>query len=147
MTEESIRCNTVHNVLDPSGDGCGLQYVNHVDFLSSLFSHQITMKLFHLNTKIYSHHKSSDSYLEKYRQRLDHFLEIYQGKYGNLNSRRIEIVIDPIGSTFDIFSHIHMFGKVLIEKIDNLSCDEDLKVDLLDMINDIHQFNYLLKLK
>ena len=53
--------------------------------INIFFEHQLTIKMFHFQTKKYGAHKAADKYLVKYQANLDRYMEVYQGEKGRLS--------------------------------------------------------------
>lgn len=118
------------------------QFVN--DIVNLFFKHQLTIKMYHFQTKNYGAHKASDSYLEKFTANLDRFMEVAQGIVGVIDTAEINIQFtrcqdDTIQSCLD------RFGKMLGKLNEVLPDCPDLLTIRDEMLADINQFKYLLK--
>jgi len=69
------------------------------DLVSSLLGVCFAVKLFHYRTKYYGAHKTADKFFDKYLDKADQFLEVYQGKYG-----RIKFEGDEAGMTLPVLT-------------------------------------------
>lgn len=109
-----------------------------------LLEHQKVLKVFHWQTKKYSSHKSSDSYLETFADLMDKYVEVAQGIYGKLVINKIT-TSSKIPNDDDINIYIDEY----IDKLRSLSSkmvknNKDLDNIFADMLININQFKYLL---
>jgi DNA-binding ferritin-like protein len=56
-----------------------------VSFINILFELQLNIKTFHWMTISYSKHKATDELYGDLNDKIDHFVEVYMGKYGRPN--------------------------------------------------------------
>jgi len=115
------------------------------ELLVLFFNHQIKIKMFHFHTTKYGHHKASDDYLEKFNTNFDRFMEVYFGLHPeqrNVNN----LVFSNISTPNDagIITYLSGFEQVLSQGI---NVHSKLKVIIDEMVADINQFKYLLKLE
>lgn len=113
----------------------------YVDFF---FKHQIIIKMFHFQTSNYGAHKASDSYLEKFLNNHDKFMEIAQGLYGKLNMNNIQLNVNLYKD--NLIQHLDIFIKFL-NYMHKFETDTGLLSIKDDMLNDVNQFKYLLSFK
>lgn len=112
-------------------------------FIQFIFVVQLSNKLFHWNTKIYSQHKVSDKFDSKLQSLLDKFVEVYLGYY-NVNIELNQVNIINYESLEDYILTLKLLKKYLV-KINLAEADLiNIKDDLLKEIN---QVIYLIKLK
>jgi len=113
----------------------------------NLLNHQIVMKLYHFQTEEYGAHKASDSYLEKYANTLDKFLEVAQGIYGKITLKKYSLS----GSSHNdenIFKHINGMITYWREKIDDVLDNYTDLINIRDeLVGDAEQLKYLLSFK
>tara|TARA_R110001632_G_scaffold82498_1_gene183132 strand:+ start:84 stop:440 length:357 start_codon:yes stop_codon:yes gene_type:complete len=110
--------------------------------VGTFFAHQIAMKMFHFQTKIYSHHIVVDTYLTKYEQNFDKFMEIAQSD-ARLKIKEISLKIN-LSNDKNIDSHLN---KILIF-LRNIKIENELSLELAtirdDMIGEIQRLKYLM---
>jgi hypothetical protein len=110
----------------------------------NLLNHQIVMKLFHFQTKLYGAHKASDAYLEKFAVTMDKFLEIAQGIYGRLTIKKFKLE----GSSHtdeNIMKHIENIIIMLRTGINDILDNYTDLINVRDeLVGDIEQLKYLL---
>lgn len=113
----------------------------------NLLNHQIVMKLFHFQTKLYGAHKTSDAYLEKFATTMDKFLEIAQGIYGRLTITKFKLE----GSSHtdeNIIKHIEGIIILLRTGIDDVLDNYTDLINVRDeLVGDVEQLKYLLSFK
>lgn len=113
----------------------------------NLLNHQIVLKLFHFQTELYGAHKASDSYLEKYAQTMDKFLEIAQGIYGKISLKKYTLT-GSSHSDNNIIKHLDGMITLLREKIDDVLDDYTDLINVRDeLVGDAEQLKYLLSFK
>lgn len=123
---------------------------DHLNSLEKLveffFKHQLQVKMFHFQTKQYSAHKASDSYLEKFEKNMDQFSEVAQGIFGRLRQKQISINFNTATDQTIV--------SILDDYVTNLTKIEDYFGNLTElttirdqMIADTQQFKYLLTFK
>jgi hypothetical protein len=110
--------------------------------LISFFTHQLQMKIFHFQTKIYSHHKLIDKYLDKFEKRLDKFMEVGQGIFGKFDIKKVRFDFDTIDDN-NILGYLDKFIEVL-KQINKFGEWSDLINIRDDILGDVNQFKYLL---
>lgn len=112
-----------------------------MELISAFFQHQLTMKMFHFQTKKYGAHKAADAYLLKYGANFDRFMEAWQGRNGRLTQDKVEVGFYTVDDT-TIFQHLDDMSSFLTK------IDLDQQVDLAairdEMVADIEQLKYLL---
>lgn len=113
-------------------------------YITFFFKHQIIIKMFHFQTSTYGAHKASDSYLEKFLDNYDKFMEVAQGIYGKLSINNININVNV--NNDQLKCHIKKFIDFLLA-IDKIEKDPGLLAIRDDMVNDANQFLYLLTFK
>lgn len=79
--------------------------------LNAFFKHQLQIKMYHFQTKKYSGHKSSDKYLDKFRENLDQFMEVAQGAFGKLKITDISINFETLNDE-NIFNSLDKFIEI-----------------------------------
>ena len=108
--------------------------------ITPFFQHQLTVKMYHFQTKNYGAHKAADDYLVKYGANLDRFMEVYQGEAGRLQDKYLKVEFE-VATDQTIDSH-------LVLMIEHLNRFEKLSHELAairdEMLADLQQFRYLL---
>lgn len=120
--------------------------MNLTETISVFFKHELTIKMYHFQTKLYGAHKASDKYLEKLRANIDRFMEVAQGKHGSIEATELNLKIVTVRDD-NVNSHIDSFiGKL---KNDNIKWDTlpELAVVRDEMLADAYQLKYLLQFK
>ena len=111
---------TSENVSEKINKNVNKKQVDSLNQLAiNMFNHYIAMKLYHFQTENYSAHKTSDSYIEKFLELKDRFLEVAQGIYGKINLKKYDIK----GSSHNdenIFNHINGYIKYLNTSINEV---------------------------
>ena len=102
------------------------------------FQHQLTMKMYHFQTKKYGAHKAADAYLVKYTANLDRFMEALQGEDGRLKNSSIHVNFNVVNDD-TIDSHLASMINYLDMKLSH-----DLAAIRDEMIADLQQLRYLL---
>ena|ERR1044071_2565975 len=112
------------------------------------YKHQIKMKTFHFQTKFYSRHKATDSYLKKFLKQFDKFTEIVIG-YGihKLSLQKIDIQCDTLTDENIIEDLSSFTDKIINDFYPKIKSYPDLVNIITDMIANINQFKYLLNFK
>ena len=114
--------------------------------LLSFFNHQITIKMYHFQTKTYGAHKTSDTYLSGFLEKMDRFIEIGQGIYGTVTLNKVNISIKTVDDK-TIFDELEFFIKML-RKCDNIIGKYPELLNIRDeMLGDAEQLKYLLHFK
>jgi hypothetical protein len=110
----------------------------------NMFNHYVSMKLYHFQTELYSAHKTSDTYIEKYLGLMDRFMEVAQGIYGKVNLKKYDIK----GSSHtddNIVNHINGFIKYINTGMkDVLDDNTDLLTIRDELLSEANQLKYLL---
>ena len=113
----------------------------------NLLNHQIVMKLYHFQTKIYGAHKASDAYISKYADTLDRFLEVAQGIYGKVTLKKYSLA----GSSHtddNIIKHINGMISYWRTKINDVLDNYTDLINIRDeLVADAEQLKYLLSFK
>ena len=117
--------------------------MNNIPYV--FFTHQVSLKFYHFNTDKYAAHKATDEYLEKFNSNFDKFMEVLSGalkKKVPVTEKNLELsnVTDD-----NIFKYLDTFLGIFI-KIKNTIQDSALINIIDDMINDLNQYVYLLRL-
>ena len=110
----------------------------------NLLNHQVVVKLFHFQTNTYGSHKASDSYLEKYANNMDRFLEVLQGVYGKITLKKY--MISGIShSNENINNHLNGIIIYLEKKINDILGEHTEIINIRDeLLSELEQFKYLL---
>ena len=141
----NLRVATEESATDNTGDKNIMRSLNKVAM--NLLNHQIVMKLFHFQTELYGAHKASDSYLEKFANTMDKFLEIAQGIYGRLTIKKFKLE----GSSHtdeNIMKHIEGIITLLRTGIDDVLDNYTDLINVRDeLVGDAEQLKYLLSFK
>jgi len=110
----------------------------------NLLNHQIVLKLFHFQTKLYGAHKASDTYLEKFSNTMDKFLEIAQGIYGKITIKKYMLK----GSSHtdeNITKHLDGMINLLRYNINDVLENYTDLINIRDeLVGDLEQLKYLL---
>ena len=105
-------------------------------------THQTIIKLYHFQTRLYSGHKTSDSYYSKFLELSDQFLEVAQGIYGRISLKHFNISGDTLRDS-SIIAYLTKFGKYL----ETMEAQSITNTDLLnirdEMLAEVNQFKYL----
>ena len=113
----------------------------------NLLNHQIVIKLFHFQTKLFGAHKASDAYLEKFAQTMDKFLEIAQGIYGKITLKKYTLT-GSAHSDENIVKHLDGIITSLRENIDDVLAKYTDLINVRDeLVGDAEQLKYLLTFK
>ena len=115
------------------------------EWFTEFTKHQIMMKLFHFQTKAYGGHKTSDSYLSKFLENMDKFMEVAQGIYGRVDLKHFDICGNVISDS-SITHCLTSFGKYLESMTDRIKCTDLLNIRD-EMLGEVNQFKYLLTFK
>lgn len=110
------------------------------------FQHELMMKMYHFQTKLFSAHKAADAYLESFKGNLDKFIESAQGDYGRLQNKGLKLSF-KCATDKTIDSELKKFTKVLKHDIPALHKSEDLLAIRDEMLADVQQLRYLLTFK
>jgi len=76
--------------------------------LTEMFSHYITLKMYHFQTKLYGAHKTSDAYLSDFLGNFDKFMEVSQGTFKTVSSKTLDIKAGMI-TDVTIFAYLDNF--------------------------------------
>jgi DNA-binding ferritin-like protein len=113
----------------------------------NLLNYQVVLKLYHFQTELYGSHKTIDSYLDKYAQTMDKFLEIAQGIYGKITIKKYKFN----GSSHtdeNIIKQLDGMIYLLRTKINNILGTYTDLINVRDeLVGDIEQLKYLLRFK
>ena len=110
---------------------------------------QSQMKINHWQTKKYRRHEAFGEFYDNMDELIDHFIEVYMGKYGRF-------VLNDKEKTLPLYNLSELNLKGLLETVKNfliIMGDEldEKDTDLLsirdDMIAEVDKLNYLLTLK
>ena len=113
----------------------------------NLLNHQIVIKLFHFQTKLFGAHKASDAYLEKFAQTMDKFLEIAQGIYGKITIKKYTLT-GSSHSDDNIVKNLDGIITSLRENIDDILQEYTDLINIRDeLVGDAEQLKYLLTFK
>ena len=116
------------------------------NILVIFFRHQLKIKLFHFQTKCYSAHKASDSYLGKFEENLDKFMEVAQGFVGRLTIKKMTIHFNALNDD-NIIEELGKF-RLILKMFDKLMANNTELLNIRDeMLGDVEQFTYLLTFK
>lgn len=103
-------------------------------------THQVVLKLYHFQTNLYGSHKASDSYLEKFNELFDKYMEVLQGGQKRLKMNACEL---HICQAFD--DNIVDIMRGFIHHLCKLDCDRSELNNIKDeMKANAEQFLYLL---
>ena len=108
--------------------------------LATFFQHQLTVKMYHFQTKRYGAHKAADAYLVKYTANLDQFMEVWQGEAGTVKDTDLVVNVKTYNDS-NIAQHLNSVAAFL-NSFNKLSTE--LKAIRDVMLADLQQFKYLL---
>jgi len=118
-----------------------------IEFLNSLtilfFQHQIQIKMYHFQTTSYGGHKAVDSYLEKFSDNFDRFMEAAQGIFGRLTLSNVNLTA-CVWNDDNISKNLDGFIGILDSMTGVLSEFTDLLTVRDEMLADVNQLKYLL---
>lgn len=119
-------------------------YINA--FVKTLFTLQLTNKLYHWNTTYYSRHKASDSFNDSLQEYLDKFVEVFIGRYlAKPMINNIKIDISSIND--DTIIQVLEDAKKYLESMEKSIKDTDLLNIRDELLASINQTLYLFQLK
>lgn len=110
------------------------------------FKHEIKIKMYHFQTKQYGSHKTSDAYLAQYLLDVDRFMEVAQGAFGIIETKKMKLEI-MMESDESIDHHLEKYIKFLKDLGKNLNDYPALINVKDDMLSNVQQFRYLLTFK
>jgi len=116
------------------------------NIVNFFFNLQFTMKLYHWNTTSYSRHKSSDSFIEKFMDITDRFVEVFIGRY------KVKPLINNIITDVNIITDdgiIYLLNKSrdYLEKLNDTIKDSELLNIRDELLAEINQTLYLFTFK
>jgi hypothetical protein len=113
-----------------------------MSIVNAFFQHQLTMKMYHFQTKSYGAHKAADAYLVKYDVNFDRFMEAWQGANGRLNNTEIVLKFNTVT---DNNVSVHLDDMInFLTHLGNGNLSSDLTTIRDDMVADLRQLKYLL---
>lgn len=112
--------------------------------LGEFFKHYIQLKMFHFQTTKYGAHKASDTYLDKFTDTYDKFMEVAQGKFGKLSINELNIEKFKVVTDDTIFNELKRFIILLESLNDSLNTHTDLLNIRDEMLGNVNQLKYLL---
>lgn len=114
--------------------------------LQYFFRHQLELKMFHFQTKLYGGHKASDEYLQNFEGNLDKFMEVAQGVYGKFDIKTINIQFN-VASDESIINSLDIFISI-VKKVSKHFRDQTSLLNILDeIVADAQKLKYLLTFK
>ena len=125
---------------------------NNVNILAFMMSMNDTIKLYHWETRSYSHHKATDDLYESLSGLVDNFIEVLLGK---LNTRfqipnSLKLSIPHFKSTTQLIKQINYYKSYLLDienKLPKGMTNPDLLTIRDEMLAQLNKFLYLLTLK
>ena len=96
------------------------------NIIKIFFQHQLEIKMYHFQTKLYGAHKASDMYHGGFLEKMDKFLEAAQGIAGQTKLQTVDLKF---------------------KTLDDMIINKDLLAIRDEMIADANQFKYLLLFK
>lgn len=112
--------------------------------ISSFFRLQLTVKLFHWNTKNYDLHKITDKLHQDLLEINDRFVESYLGKYGDKNIILTNVDVDYISDS-EIISYLeNIINKVILSDYYK-NVDKELRAIMDELLELLYTNIYLLK--
>jgi hypothetical protein len=114
------------------------------DALESFFAHQVIVKLYHFQTSSGFKHAKVDMYAMKFATSFDQFMEVWQGIYGQIQTKQVKI---DARARDDAGFVEHLEDTIIFLR--DLNVDgEDLPSELVtirdQMIVDAQQLKYLM---
>lgn len=107
------------------------------------FEHQLTLKMYHFQTKKYGAHKASDKYLDAFANTFDKFMETAQGIFGRLETNHIAVKFDTV-SDITINEHLSKYIKNL-KQLDKVFENYSELLNIRDeLVANAEQLEYLL---
>ena len=117
--------------------------------ISLFYKHQLKIKTYHFQTKLYGAHKTSDKYLKKFRNNLDRFIKVAQDipEFGRLGTQIIDVNFETLADA-NIAEDLHNFiAKITCDIYPKITKYSDLTTIMDEIIADTHQFIYLLQFR
>jgi hypothetical protein len=114
--------------------------------LKAFFLHQLTIKMYHFQTKGYAAHKASDAYLVKFLANADQFMEVAQGKFDTTNLKSFDVKVETVTDK-TIKTNLKQFAKILEKMSDDYKGHADILAIRDVMLADVNQLIYLLTFK
>ena len=114
--------------------------------LTEMFSHYITLKMYHFQTKLYGAHKASDAYVGGFLINFDKFMEVSQGTFKTVSSKTLDIKAGMV-TDVTVFAYLDTFIDFLnqFEKLLGKGQYSDLYNIRDEMKADANQLKYLLR--
>ena len=124
-----------------------MEKIKFLEFtVKSFFRHQLLLKMFHFQTKQYGAHKASDTYLEKFADHLDKYIEVAQGAFGRLDMKELDIKF-IIANDDTIIAELDKFI-VVLKEYDTILVGYSELLNIRDeIVADAEQLKYLLTFK
>ncbi len=113
--------------------------------VNGFFQHQLTMKMYHFQTKSYGAHKAADAYLIKYGANLDLFMEAWQGANGRLTNNEVVIRFNTVNDN-NVVAHLDDMVNFLLQ-LSSGNLSSELAAIRDNMVADLQQLKYLLTFK
>lgn len=110
------------------------------------FNHQLQMKMYHFQTLEYGAHKAVDSYLSKFTDNLDKFMEVAQGIFGKFKIKYLDIKFETLNDQ-NIVENLNKFINILRNCDQFINTYTELTNIRDEMVGDINQLKYLLTFK
>lgn len=114
--------------------------------LTEMFSHFVTLKMYHFQTKLYGAHKTSDSYIGDFLATFDKFMEVAQGTFKTVSSKSLDIKASMVTDA-TIFDYLDTFIDFLnqFEKLLGKGAYSDLYNIRDELKANANQLKYLLR--
>lgn len=116
-----------------------LKIKRKMSVIATLFQHQLTVKMYHFQTKRYGAHKAADAYLVKYGLNLDQFMEVWQGETETVKDTDLVINVKTYNDS-NIAQHLNS----VVVFLNSFLLSTELKAIRDTMLADLQQFKYLL---
>lgn len=124
-----------------------IEYTKMSDIINIFFHMDLNIKLFHWQTKSFAKHKASDSLHGDLMSLIDKFVEVYIGKYGDVDMSPFTVSVES-HTDKDISKCLKRYIYFLQEELPTILKESD--TDLLslrdDMLIALNQTLYLFKL-
>ena len=118
------------------------------EVLEKLFTHYVTLKMYHFQTKSYAVHKAVDEYISTFLGHFDSFAETLQGASAkNFETTHLKLEITTIGNGASAGIYLLDYISFLkgLSKTDVIKANSDLVNIRDDMLASAHQLKYLLR--
>lgn len=114
--------------------------------LEEFFLHQLSLKMYHFQTKSYGAHKASDQYLITFALNFDRMMEVTQGEFGQIKTKRMNLKLTTL-TDGTVKAYLTEFVRML-EDLENSFGDYPGILAIRDeMVAEARKLKYLLLFK